>query len=374
MQIIQSRRDFLAGASFAAAAGVLGGRGSLADEGPLETTAVRLTSERRHLHRASVPGRRAAARGRLHRCPLRAGHEGTCGRQNDRTRRGRLHLHFRRFDRAPDSMRANRSRHSRAYTRLLRAVRQRACPHHRRPEGQDASAYLPFSSSPHCTLECMAGTSGSTLIGTSTGSRVAKSTPMELFAAGKVDAFLGFPPEPQELRTRGIGRVILNTGNGAAVVAILLLHVLGNRDYVHDHPVATKRVLRALLKSIDFCAAEPVRAAQRLVDGGFADRIRLRGADPERGPLRLLARVRPRGLDAVLCAASARGRHDQVKPQPNPRRGHRLALPQRAQARAEGMRQGGRADENCPSASTIRKGGFRCRSFKIGAISWSVLR
>ena len=34
---------------------------------------------------------------------------------------------------------------------------------------------------------------------------------MELFAEGKVDAFLGFPPEPQELRARKIGRVILNT-------------------------------------------------------------------------------------------------------------------------------------------------------------------
>src|SRR5215470_15991601 len=28
--------------------------------------------------------------------------------------------------------------------------------------------------------------------------------PMELFAEGKIDAFLGFPPEPQELRTRNI--------------------------------------------------------------------------------------------------------------------------------------------------------------------------
>src|SRR5215467_2766428 len=32
--------------------------------------------------------------------------------------------------------------------------------------------------------------------------------PKELFADGKIDAFLGFPPEPQELRARKIGRVI----------------------------------------------------------------------------------------------------------------------------------------------------------------------
>ena len=38
----QSRRHFLASASLAAAAGVLGARGSLADEGPPETTTIRL--------------------------------------------------------------------------------------------------------------------------------------------------------------------------------------------------------------------------------------------------------------------------------------------------------------------------------------------
>ena len=43
MHITQSRRDFLASAS-AAAAGVLGARGSVADEAALETTAVRLTT------------------------------------------------------------------------------------------------------------------------------------------------------------------------------------------------------------------------------------------------------------------------------------------------------------------------------------------
>ena len=35
--------------------------------------------------------------------------------------------------------------------------------------------------------------------------------PKELFADGKIDAFLGFPPEPQELRARKIGRVVVNS-------------------------------------------------------------------------------------------------------------------------------------------------------------------
>ena len=42
MKFIHSRRDFLASASLAAAAGLVGVGRPLADEGPLETTAIRL--------------------------------------------------------------------------------------------------------------------------------------------------------------------------------------------------------------------------------------------------------------------------------------------------------------------------------------------
>ena len=35
--------------------------------------------------------------------------------------------------------------------------------------------------------------------------------PLTLFAEGKIDAFLGFPPEPQELRARHAGHVIVST-------------------------------------------------------------------------------------------------------------------------------------------------------------------
>src|SRR5262245_46019827 len=50
-----------------------------------------------------------------------------------------------------------------------------------------------------------------------------------------------------------------------------------------------------------------------------------------------MASIRPRGCGAVLRAAAARGRNDQVEPQQDHRRGHRLALLQRAQAGAEGV-------------------------------------
>jgi NitT/TauT family transport system substrate-binding protein len=96
--------------------------------------------------------------------------------------------------------------------------------------------------------------------------------PMELFLERKVDAFLGFPPEPQELRARKIGRVILNTTMDKPWSQYFCCTLAGNREFIQNHPVATKRVLRAILKANDICAAEPERAAQHLVDAGFTER------------------------------------------------------------------------------------------------------
>jgi NitT/TauT family transport system substrate-binding protein len=44
--------------------------------------------------------------------------------------------------------------------------------------------------------------------------------------------------------------------------------VFAGRDFVRDHPIATKRYLRAVLKAADYCANEPEKAARRLVDAG----------------------------------------------------------------------------------------------------------
>jgi len=46
----------------------------------------------------------------------------------------------------------------------------------------------------------------------------------------------------------------------------------GNPEYVRNHPVATRRLARAILKATDLCATDPVGAARRLVDGGFTTR------------------------------------------------------------------------------------------------------
>jgi NitT/TauT family transport system substrate-binding protein len=96
--------------------------------------------------------------------------------------------------------------------------------------------------------------------------------PLELFAEGKIDAFLGFPPEPQELRARKAGHVILSTVLDRPWSQYFCCMVLGTRDYVRKYPVATKHVLRAILKATDLCATEPARVARILVDGGFTPR------------------------------------------------------------------------------------------------------
>ena len=93
--------------------------------------------------------------------------------------------------------------------------------------------------------------------------------PMELFAEGKLDAFLGFPPEPQELRAGHAGHVVLDTTVDRPWSQYFCCMLAANPEFVRRNPVATKRVLRAILKTTEFCASEPVRAAQMLVDGGF---------------------------------------------------------------------------------------------------------
>jgi NitT/TauT family transport system substrate-binding protein len=97
--------------------------------------------------------------------------------------------------------------------------------------------------------------------------------PIELFVQGKIDAFLAFPPEPQDLRARHIGHVILNTAVDRPWSQYFCCMFLGNREFVATHPVATKRVLRAILTATDLCATEPARAAQQLAARGLTPRF-----------------------------------------------------------------------------------------------------
>ncbi len=101
---------------------------------------------------------------------------------------------------------------------------------------------------------------------------VANPAAKELFAQGKAEAFMGFPPEPQDLRARRIGHVLVNSNVDRPWSQYFCCMVAAHRPFVQQHPVATKRALRALLKATDVCAVEPDRASQQLVDRGRTPR------------------------------------------------------------------------------------------------------
>ena len=95
--------------------------------------------------------------------------------------------------------------------------------------------------------------------------------PLDQFIQGKVDAYMASPPEPQLLHARGFSDVIVRTATDRPWSQYFCCTLAARRDFVARNPVATKRVIRAMLKAADLCASEPERAARRLVDGGFVD-------------------------------------------------------------------------------------------------------
>jgi NitT/TauT family transport system substrate-binding protein len=271
MQIVQSRRDFLASTSLAATAGVFGARASRADEGLPETTTIRISRS---------PGICIAPQYMAEEL-LRA--EGftdvhyveTGGGVPNAQRIARGEIDFGMVFAPPllISIDAGQS-----ITILA---------------GVHPGCFELFAHEPILTISDLKGKNvGIDSVGSSAHLYVAImaayvgldphkdinwiSSPseryMKLFAEGKVDAALGFPPEAQELRARKIGHVILNSATDRPWSQYFCCLLAGNTDFIHQHPIATKRVVRAVLKAADLCVAEPERAARRLVDDGFTER------------------------------------------------------------------------------------------------------
>jgi NitT/TauT family transport system substrate-binding protein len=268
MEIIQSRRDFLTALSAAGAASIVGARGPLADEGPPETTTLRLFGN------ASI----CQAPAYISEDLLRA--EGFTDVRYvrdlpvDAVARGVIDFGFKtpawvvsHVD-AGQPVTALAGVHPGCYELFAREpIRTISDLKGRKvgiPEG--------FGSSGHLLLAIMVAHVGLDPHKDIDWITTPASNPLEVFAEGQVEAFLAFPPEPQELRARKIGRVILNTTTDKPWSQYFCCMVVGNSEFINNHPRATKRVLRAILKANDICAAEPGRAAQRLVDAGFTKR------------------------------------------------------------------------------------------------------
>jgi NitT/TauT family transport system substrate-binding protein len=98
---------------------------------------------------------------------------------------------------------------------------------------------------------------------------------MRLLDRGEIDAFIGFPPEPQELRTKRIGHTVVNSAVDRPWSQYFCCMSVANRDFARKYPVATKRALRAILKAADICALDPDRAAKSLTTQGVTKRYDL---------------------------------------------------------------------------------------------------
>ena len=267
MQIRHNRRDFLASASWAAvgAAGLLKSRSSRADEERLETTTLRLQRG------ATI----CLAPGQIAEHLLRAeGFTDIRYLDVETVASGEIDFAFQtaawvvsRLD-AGDLLTALAGVHSGCYELFahepIRAISDLRGKKVGIPQERGSSGHLLLAS-----IAAYVGLDHRTDINW-------VSTPsgdfLEPFVRGEVDAFLGFPPEPQELRARKIGRVILSTTTDQPWSQYFCCIAFGNRDVVRAHPVATKRYLRAVLKAADLCAADPEHAAQLLVNAGFAGR------------------------------------------------------------------------------------------------------
>jgi NitT/TauT family transport system substrate-binding protein len=94
------------------------------------------------------------------------------------------------------------------------------------------------------------------------------ATAKELFVERKIDASLPCRPT-RRICARNIGRVIVNSALDRPWSQHFCCVFIATKEFVGKYPVATKRMLRAILKATDFCASDPAAVARRLVDGGF---------------------------------------------------------------------------------------------------------
>jgi NitT/TauT family transport system substrate-binding protein len=270
MQIIQSRRDFLASASMAAGASLLGIRPSLAAEGPPEVTTVRLVKmpsiciapyyvAEELLHAEGFTDVRYVT------VPLPADVEALARGEVD------FNIHF-----SPEfiipldvgkPITIVGGVHSGCFELFAKETIRSIADLKGKSVGVPA-----HRAGPYLFLASMAGYVGLDPANDIDWVTSATVKPIELFKDGKIDAFLGFPPEPQELHALKLGHVIVDSSVDRPWSQYFCCVIAGNADFVRNNPVATKRVLRAVLKAADLCVVDPKRVAQRLVDGGFTAR------------------------------------------------------------------------------------------------------
>ncbi len=98
---------------------------------------------------------------------------------------------------------------------------------------------------------------------------------MTMFVERKADVLLGFPPQPQDLRARKIGHVVVKSSFDRTWSQYFCCMIAARQAFASRYPIATKRALRAMLKATDICASQPERAAGYLVSKAYGPHYEL---------------------------------------------------------------------------------------------------
>jgi NitT/TauT family transport system substrate-binding protein len=75
-----------------------------------------------------------------------------------------------------------------------------------------------------------------------------------------------------EVRARNIGHVIVSSIADRPWSQYYCCMLATSAEFARNYPIATRRVLRAIMKGVDLCASQPAQMAQLLVDSGYATR------------------------------------------------------------------------------------------------------
>jgi NitT/TauT family transport system substrate-binding protein len=92
---------------------------------------------------------------------------------------------------------------------------------------------------------------------------------IEQLAEGKFDACMIGPPASPAVRVKNIGHVLVNTTTDKPWSQYFCCMIASSRAFVQQHPVATKRAVRALLKAADLCASRPEQVARLIAERAF---------------------------------------------------------------------------------------------------------
>jgi NitT/TauT family transport system substrate-binding protein len=269
MNRIQDRRSFLAGLSATGVAGILGGSGAFAAEGELETTSIVFVN---------APGLCIAPQYIAEELLRAAGFTDLRYLESlpglDATRKladGKVDfcLDFQTGYILPLDEGAPIKVLSGVHVGCYELFAQDGIQSIVDLKGRRVGIGQGYGSDPHVFASVMA-----TYVGLDPKRDIAwfpsSVEPYKLFVEGKIDAFVAFPPEGQRLRTEKVGHVLVNSLIDRPWSQYFCCMLATRAEFAEAYPVATKRVLRAILKAADICAADPEAAARLMIERQYA--------------------------------------------------------------------------------------------------------